>query len=393
MTQLALSENRPRLLVVDDEDAVRAMLTRHLGERYQCDEAADAKAALASFHDRRHDLVITDISLPDQNGLQLLVEIRTLNPEAQVVVCSGLLEIEHAIEALRRGAVDFVSKPFRLEQLDLIIERALQQQAHQIAQNHQQHHLEELVEERTAQLRQMNLTVNEMFEELYLSYRATLQSLATALETRQIEPYGHVQRVTAYCLRLGRELNLSDSEMVALENGALLHDIGMIALPDYVLNKTWSLSQEERELTRRHIDYGAQILSSIKFLNDAKLVVLQHHERWDGSGYPLGLRETEICLNARIFAIADTLDALTSDRTYRPAQPFEVAEEEIRRCSGTQFDPRLVEAFFSVPRQEWEDLRGMATTGSAALEESRRRGIRTMVMIQKTGRLDMPKTA
>lgn len=393
MTQLALSENRPRLLVVDDEDAVRAMLTRHLGGRYRCDEAADAKAALASFHDRRHDLVITDISLPDQNGLQLLAEIRTLNPEAQVVVCSGLQEIEHAIEALRRGAVDFVSKPFRLEQLDLIIERALQQQAQQIAQNHQQHHLEELVEERTAQLRQMNLTVNEMFEELYLSYRATLQSLATALETRQIEPYGHVQRVTAYCLRLGRELNLSDSEMVALENGALLHDIGMIALPDYVLNKTWSLSQEERELTRRHIDYGAQILSSIKFLNDAKLVVLQHHERWDGSGYPLGLRETEICLNARIFAIADTLDALTSDRTYRPAQPFEVAEEEIRRCSGTQFDPRLVEAFFSIPRQEWEDLRGMATTGSAALEESRRRGIRTMVMIQKTGRLDMPKTA
>ncbi|HWQ35090.1 MAG TPA: HD domain-containing phosphohydrolase [Blastocatellia bacterium] len=389
MQQFIPSENRSRLLIVDDEDSVRLMLARHLSEQYQCDAVPNAEAALARRQERNYDLIITDISMPGRSGLELLSEIRRADPEACVIVCSGTSDIDNAIEALRRGAFDYIPKPFRMDQLSLIIERALRQQAQLAAQREHVAHLEEQVAARTSELRQMNATVNEMFEELYLSYRSTLQSLATALETRQVEPYGHVQRVSAYCLRLGRELNLSDSEMMALEHGALLHDIGQIALPDYVLHKSHSLSEDEWTLMRRHIDYGAQILSSIKFLHDAKLLVLQHHEKWDGSGYPLGLRENEICLNARIFAVADALDAITSDRSYRPAQGFDVAEKEIRRCGGTHFDPAVVAAFFKVPRNEWEDLRAQAITSSTILEESRRRGIRSMIMIQKTGRLRM----
>jgi response regulator RpfG family c-di-GMP phosphodiesterase len=387
MQQFVPSKNRSRLLIVDDEDSVRLMLTRHLSEQYQCDVAPNAEVALACRQERNYDLIITDISMPGRSGLELLSDIRQADPEAFVIVCSGLSDIDSAIEALRRGAFDYIPKPFRMDQLSLIIERALRQQAQLAAQREHVAHLEEQVAARLAELRQMNATVNEMFEELYLSYRSTLQSLATALETRQVEPYGHVQRVSAYCLRLGRELNLSDSEMVALEHGALLHDIGQIALPDYILHKSHSLSEDEWTLMRRHIDYGAQILSSIKFLHDARLLVLQHHEKWDGSGYPLGLKETEICLNARIFAVADALDAITSDRSYRPAQGFDVAEEEIRRCAGAHFDPTVVAAFFAVPHGEWEDLRAQATTSSTILEESRRRGIRSMIMIQKTGRL------
>lgn len=392
MQEWMTNKHRSRILLVDDEDSVRLMLSRHLGETYDCDAVPNAEAALTRWQQQPYDLVITDISMPGRSGLELLAEIRKLRPEAFVIVCSGMQEIDHAILALRGGAFDYIAKPFRLDQLSLIIERALRQQAQMAAQREHEKHLEELVESRTAELRQMNLTVNEMFEELYLSYRSTLQSLATALETRQVEPYGHVQRVSSYCLRLGRELNLSDSEMVALEHGALLHDIGQIALPDYVLHKSHSLSEDEWTLMRRHIDYGAQILSSIRFLHDAKLLVLQHHEKWDGTGYPLGLRGEEICLNARIFAVADALDAITSDRSYRPAQPFEMAEAEIRRCSGTQFDPAVVDAFFAVSRSEWEDLRVQATSSSSILEDSRRRGIRSMIMIQKTGRLRLPET-
>lgn len=392
MQQAVQSEARSRILIVDDDSIVRELMISFLEQRYLCDAAGSAEEALPRFQERGYDLVIADISMPGRNGLELLAELKTLDPDVFVIISSGSQNVGNVVTALRHGAFDYVTKPFQAEHLELVVERALRQQSLLVARQQHEKYLEEMVDARTAESRQMNLTVNEMFEELYLSYRATLQSLATALETRQVEPYGHVQRVSAYCLRLGRQLGLSDSEMVVLEHGALLHDIGMIALPDYVLHKSHSLSTEERLLTRRHIDYGAQILSGIRFLQDAKLLVLQHHEKWDGAGYPLGLRGNEICLHARIFAVADALDAITSDRSYRPAQPFEMGAQEIRRCAGTHFDPAIVAAFFEAPQEEWEELRVQATSSSSILEDSRRRGIRSMIMIQKTGRLQLPET-
>jgi putative nucleotidyltransferase with HDIG domain len=228
-----------------------------------------------------------------------------------------------------------------------------------------------------------------MFEDLYLNYRATLRSLASALEARDAETRGHSRRVVAYCLRLGRELGLSDREMVALEHGALLHDIGKIGTPDAILLKPTSLSPEEWLVMRRHIDQGVEILRGIEFLREATSVVAQHHEKWDGSGYPVGLRGEQICLNARIFAVADAMDAITSDRPYRAGQSFEVASQELIACVGTHFDPQVVAAFLAVSLDEWRRIRNEATVGGD-FGDTQRRGIRSLILAHKAGRLELP---
>jgi putative nucleotidyltransferase with HDIG domain len=327
--------------------------------------------------------------MPGRNGLELLSEVAALNPSAVVVMISGSQNIETAIEALRRGAFDYVTKPFALQEVELAVERALKHQALLEANRRHERELERLVQTRTAQLKEMNVTLNAMFEDLYLNYRATLAALAKALEARDAETRGHSQRVVAYCLRLGQQLGLSDREMVGLEHGALLHDIGKIGTPDAILLKPGALTPEEWDVMRQHISHGAEILFGIKFLQDATWVVTQHHEKWDGSGYPVGLRGEQISLNARIFAVADAVDAITSDRPYRAGRPFEVAAEELKACAGAHFDPRVVEAFLEVPLGEWRQLRESVIAGGDGLGEVQRRGVRSLILSQ-AGRLEFP---
>ena len=186
--------------------------------------------------------------------------------------------------------------------------------------------------------------------------RHVLQALLNALRERDIETYDHSERVVGFSLRLGRELALDHEHMEALSLGALLHDIGKIRVPDAILNKPGKLTPDEWARMRNHPLYGHQILSGIDFLGDATRVVAQHHERWDGTGYPWGLAGTEIDLNARIFAVADAFDAMTSDRVYRPGSSYEIAAAELTKGAGKQFDPEVVMAFHRVPRDEFEAL-------------------------------------
>jgi HD-GYP domain-containing protein (c-di-GMP phosphodiesterase class II) len=166
--------------------------------------------------------------------------------------------------------------------------------------------------------------------------------------------------VVAYCLRLGRELGLSPRDLVGLEQGALLHDIGKIGIRDAVLLKAGPLTDSEWVDMRGHIEYGLRIIGAIDFLSGARPVVGQHHEKYDGSGYPGGLRGEEIHIHARIFAVADAFDAITSDRPYRAAAPYEHARQEITRNSGTHFDPKVVELFLRIPEAEWAEIRRTA---------------------------------
>jgi HD-GYP domain-containing protein (c-di-GMP phosphodiesterase class II) len=189
------------------------------------------------------------------------------------------------------------------------------------------------------------------------AYRTTLKALAAALETRDHETHGHSQRVVSFSLRLGYELGLDKEQLKSLEFGSLLHDIGKIGVPDAILRKPAALDEDEWIKMRQHPLHGQQILRGIEFLDGAARVVAQHHEKWDGSGYPLGLRGEDIDLNARIFAVADAFDALTSDRVYRTARPYEAAAEELDRCAGQHFDPKVVEVFHRVSKEEWEALR------------------------------------
>jgi putative nucleotidyltransferase with HDIG domain len=262
---------------------------------------------------------------------------------------------------MRRGAFDYVTKPFNLSDVETAVHRGLRHQALLKANQQYEQHLEELVSLRTHELSLANVNLNTTLEKLYMNYRATLRALAAALEARDVETKGHSDRVVAYCLRLGKQLGLNDRELITLEHGALLHDIGKIGVPDAILLKRSALTEDEWNYMRRHVEYGSQILRGIDFLEGASRIVAQHHERFDGSGYPSRLDGELICQGARIFAVADAVDAITSDRPYRKARPFEAAADELIRCAGTHFDPDIVKAFTTVPIDVWRETRQVAT--------------------------------
>ncbi len=186
--------------------------------------------------------------------------------------------------------------------------------------------------------------------------RAMIKSLLVALKTRDADTYDHSKRTVRISLLLGQECGLDQKEMRSLELGALLHDIGKIGVPDNVLRKPGKLNDFEWAMMRRHPYLGEEILRGLSFLDDARTIVAQHHEKWDGSGYPLGLRGEEIGLSARVLFVADAFDAMTSDRVYRQAKSYDEATAELDSCAGTHFDPLVVAAFHRFPRGQWERL-------------------------------------
>jgi len=339
----------PRILIVDDEVEITEILADLLSEEYACLRAASAEEALAHLHESEFQLVISDITMPGMSGLDMIPHIKALSPDTVVVMISGMQTVESAIGALRLGAFDYLMKPFDLRQVEAVVKRALEHHDLVVAKQRYENHLEELVEQRTVEL-------DKALNSLEGAYRSTLKALTAALETRDSETHGHSERVVTYSLRLGREYGLSSEAMKALEFGSLLHDIGKIGVPDSILRKPAKLTEEEWVRMREHPLHGQQILRGIEFLEGAARVVAQHHEKWDGTGYPLGLRREEIDICARIFAVADAFDAITSDRVYRRGKPYEAAAQELDDWAGRQFDPKIVEAFHRVPKSDWEEL-------------------------------------
>ena len=340
---------RARILIVDDEPEITAILTDLFETEYNCDSAGSAERALEALKDQEFALVVSDITMPGMSGLEMIPYVKERSPNTVVVMISGMQTVESAIGALRLGAFDYVMKPFDLRQVEAVVKRALEHQDLIVAKQRYENHLEELVEQRTAEL---DHTLNSLED----AYRSTLKALTAALETRDLETHGHSERVVSYSLRLGREYGLDAARMKALEFGSLLHDIGKIGVPDLILRKPAKLTEEEWVLMREHPTHGQQILRGIEFLEGAARVVAQHHEKWDGSGYPLGLQDEEIDLCARIFSVADAFDAMTSDRVYRKGKPYHDAATELDEWAGKQFDPKVVEAFHRVPQGDWDEL-------------------------------------
>jgi len=298
------------------------------------------------------------------SGLELVPRALRLAPDAVIIMFSGAQTIEHTIAAMRAGAFDYLTKPFELAQVEAAVRRALRHHALLVTKRRYEQQLTELVAQRTTELRYA-------LDSLADSYRATLQALAAALETRDRETHGHSERVVSFTLRLGHEVGVTDIDLCALEFGALLHDIGKIGIPDAILRKPAALNEGEWERMRQHPSLGAQILAGIEFLTGAARVVAQHHERWDGTGYPHGLVGAEIDLNARIFAVADAFDAITSDRVYRAGRSYEAAVRELKQEAGRQFDPEVVAAFLRIPPVEWDELRARAAHARRKTVESR----------------------
>ena len=341
---------RSRILIADDERDIREVLCDLLGGAYDCTAVGTAEEALGRLRAGRFDLVISDIMMGGMSGLELAPRVREIAPDTVVIVISGAQTVESAVEALRGGAFDYVMKPFDLGHVEAAVRRALEHQSLRAAKRRYEIYLEEMVEQRTAEL-------DRAVDSLEDAYRVTLRALTAALEMRDHETHGHSERVVAFSLRLGRELGLGREQLRALEFGSLLHDIGKIGVPDAILRKPGKLDEAEWRKMREHPLNGQKILRHVGFLEGAARVVAEHHERWDGSGYPAGLRGEEIDLNARIFAVADAFDAMTSDRVYRRGRGYDEAAAELEAFSGRQFDPQVIEAFRRVPREEWAEMR------------------------------------
>jgi len=342
--------DREKVLVVDDEEAIREVVTTLLdAQGYQCTACANGRLALEAFRKDTFDLVLSDIVMPEMDGLKLLSELRRDDPDVPVIMVTAMHDIAIALEAIRAGAYDYILKPFEKDQLYLSVRRALEHRRLVIENRTYQSDLEQLVAERTQQL-------SIALQDLEQSYDYTLEALGGALDAKDAETEGHCQRVTAFTITIAKAMGVDKALLRHIARGAFLHDIGKMGVPDSILRKPGPLTAEEREIMRRHCDIGYQVLERIPFLKEAAEIVLSHQECYDGSGYPRGLKGEQIPLGARIFAVADTLDAMISDRPYRKALPISAAREEIRRYSGRQFDPRVVEVFLAHPDSVWIEL-------------------------------------
>jgi len=360
-----LPARRDRVLVVDDEPAVLSVVTsllQHSG--YDVTAAADANGALLHLRDDPGcDLVLSDVMMPGEDGLSMLDLICRDYPSLPVVILTGVHDIQVATNAFRRGAVDYLLKPFERRHLVAVVDRAMEH-GRLLKQNAAyRHNLEEIISTRTSRLR-------STMQDLERSYDITLEAMGDALDLRDAETEGHSRRVTAYTVALAEEMGVDAEPLRVIARGAFLHDIGKIATPDRILLKPGKLNAEEVAIMREHCARGYEMVRKIPFLRDASEIVYTHQESFDGSGYPRGLRGEEIPLGSRIFAIADTLDAMTSDRPYRKGMSFGVAREEIVRCSGSQFDPQIVEVFLRMPEERWMNLRHEVESGSCGVFDS-----------------------
>ncbi|MGO9127279.1 MAG: HD domain-containing phosphohydrolase [Terriglobales bacterium] len=341
-----------RILVVDDEEAIREIVCSMLtAANYRCGQASSGLTALALLDSgEAFDLMLSDLMMADLDGIGLLERTKERFPDMPVVMVTAVHDISVALAAIRNGAYDYLLKPFEREQLLATVRRALENRRLKLENRAYQTGLEAQVAARTQQLQQT------MYD-LERSYDITLEALGDALDLKDAETEGHSKRVTAFTIAIARAMEVPKDEITVIARGAFLHDIGKMAIPDAILRKPGALTPDEITIMREHCYRGYQLLKRITFLAEASEIVYSHQERYDGTGYPRGLKGEEIPLGSRIFSVADTLDAITSDRPYRAAQSVSAARAEIERWSARQFDPKVVKVFLSMPEHIWSDLR------------------------------------
>ncbi len=340
------------VFLVDDDALVLRALSRVLesaGFTTRCFLSPDE--ALKGLARESPSVIISDYMMPGMDGISFFKAARGLAPGAVRILCTAAEDFQVALEAVNSGEVyRIIAKPWHQQELLATIGHA--SESSRLKRENERLTLE--VQRQNLQLRELNHGLEEMVR---ARTQALLEGLISALDYRDAETQWHSRRVSLYARRLAQAIGIGEPDLTFVEHGALLHDIGKIGVRDSVLLKPGPLSPEEWVEMKRHPELGWSLLQRVDYLRPSARVVLEHHEKWDGTGYPGQLRGEEIVIGARVFALVDTLDAITSDRPYRKGRPFSVVVEEARRCRGTQFDPEVVDAFLAIPEEEWERIR------------------------------------
>lgn len=350
---MAEDNSKKRILLVDDEESVCALLSERLGSAgFECAIRNSGEQALEVLESESFDVIISDLNMPGISGLELLATVRQKHPLVAFLMVTGVDDIRVGIQAMKQGADDYLTKPFQFEIVLASLRKALERKALQKEIENYRRNLEAMVDQRTRQYQ-------AALKRIEMTYDETLEALGAALDLRDNETAGHSQRVSHYCMEIAKEMGVEPERLKHIERGSYLHDIGKIGIPDSILLKPGKLTPDEKQIMESHARIGYDLVSRIAFLAPAAEIVLTHQERFDGTGYPQGLLGEEIPLGSRIFAVADTLDAMTSDRPYRKALPFSKAYDEITREAGSQFDPNVVKTFLAIPEKTWSEIRSI----------------------------------
>jgi putative two-component system response regulator len=337
-----------RILVVDDEEPIRRVIARLLQRNgYECETAGNAEEAMLLLKEGDFALVLTDMDMPGTSGLDLINQIAAAFEDIATVMVTGMDDAKLASAALKIGAYGYIIKPFEPNEILINVMNALRRRALEIENRSHRLRLEQMVRERTAELWEAIARLEKAEKDLRQSREETVQRLSIAAEFRDDETAQHIQRMSRYCALLARKAGEDSERCDLIRIASLMHDVGKIGIPDQILLKPAALTPEERTIMEQHSEIGYRILagSQSELLRRAAEIAWTHHERVDGSGYPLGIKGDEIPLEGRIAAIADVFDALTSDRVYKRAFPLGQAVEIMRDGRGSHFDPPLLELF------------------------------------------------
>ncbi len=342
-----------RILIVDDYQAnlfILQELLNRLGYKNQ-KSLSDPRQVIPTFQEWHPDLILLDLMMPHMDGFAVMDALKPLTPPGgylPILMLTADIDAEIRKRALASGAMDFLTKPFDITEVTLRIQNLLQTRFLHLQLEDQNLNLEGMILERTAELREREKDLQRSNMELKLAYDTTIEGWSRALDLRDKETEGHSQRVTVMTLKLAQASGMTEEELTQVRRGALLHDIGKMGVPDHILLKPDKLTDEEWVVMCKHPTFVFELLSPIAYIRPALDIPYCHHEKWDGTGYPRGLKGEEIPLAARLFAVVDVYDALRSDRPYRQAWGEEKVREHILAGSGTHFDPQVVEVFLKM---------------------------------------------
>ena len=326
------------ILIVDDEEPIRRPLRRMLTKRgYACLEADCAEMAMQQLRANKVDLAILDIMMPQKSGRELLPEIKTQHPDTAVIMATAMIEPEIIVECMKEGALDYIMKPYELDKVLRSLEIALHKRQLAITMKQFQDNLKGKVDEQAVEIRRLFL--------------GSIESLVSALESKDKYTAGHSRRVSEFTLLIARYLGVPAKDLEDIHCGALLHDVGKIAINSDIQNKPGKLTEEEYEHIMTHSQIGPSIVKPIANENIIN-IIRYHHTRYDGRGKGQTMAGDQIPLGVRIVTLADSFDAMTSERPYRKAMTLDQALREVIKCTGTQFDASIVRVFMTIPEKE-----------------------------------------